>query len=178
MCWTSQTRHHRCQCCSFSSSPPIPREGTLQENCKRLPSHTGQGQACTRITRLVGCSFVCLSPCRKWPNTQKNGCWLPPSDHIQSKTLFQTRQDQEKGMNGPASLLHSWRWVLLFFCLVILTSDWSRRTVLEACCAPPLESESSPPGPEIILCLIQKGKLNILRKRFSVAIVIYLPALS
>ena len=22
----------------------------------------------------VGCSFVCLSPCRKWPNTQKNGC--------------------------------------------------------------------------------------------------------
>ena len=82
--------------------------------CKRLPSHTGQGQACTRITRLVGCSFVCLSPCRKWPNTQKNGCWLPPSDHIQSKTLFQTRQDQEKGMNGPACLLHSWRWVLLF----------------------------------------------------------------
>ena len=78
--------------------------------CKRLPSHTGQGQACTRITRL----FVCSWPCRKWPNTQKNGCWLPPSDHIQSKTLFQTRQDQEKGMNGPASLLHSWRWVLLF----------------------------------------------------------------
>ena len=63
--------------------------------------------------RSPGCRlFVRLSPCRKWPNTQKNGCWLPPSDHIQRKTLFQTRQDQEKGMNGPASLLHSWRWVL------------------------------------------------------------------
>ena len=64
---------------------------------------TGQEQACTRITWLV----VCLSPCRKWPNTQENGCCLPPSDHIQSKILFQTKQDQERGMNGPASLLHS-----------------------------------------------------------------------
>ena len=40
--------------------------------------------------------FVCSPPCRKWPNTQENGCWLPPSDHIQSETLFQTRQDQGK----------------------------------------------------------------------------------
>ena len=56
--------------------------------------------------------FVCSSPCRKWPNTQENGCCLPPSDHIQSKILFQTKQDQERGMNGPASLLHSWHWVL------------------------------------------------------------------
>ena len=32
MCWTSQTRHHRCQCCSFSSSPSIPHEGTFEEN--------------------------------------------------------------------------------------------------------------------------------------------------
>ena len=39
--------------------------------------------------------------------TQENGCRLPPSDHIQSETLFQTRQDQEKGMDSPASLLHS-----------------------------------------------------------------------
>ena len=31
---------------------------------------TGQEQACTRITRLFGW----LSPCRKWPNTQENGC--------------------------------------------------------------------------------------------------------
>ena len=62
---------------------------------------------------LFGCLFVRSSPCRKWPNTQKNGCWLPPSDHIQSENLFQIRQDQEKGMNGPASLLHSWRWELI-----------------------------------------------------------------
>ena len=57
---------------------------------------TGQEQACTRITRLVGR----LSPCRKWPNTQKKGCWL--------------RQD---------SLLHSWHWVcvchMMFFSCVI-----------------------------------------------------------
>ena len=38
-------------------------------NCKRLPSHIGQEQACTRITWL---SFVRLSSCRKWLNTQKN----------------------------------------------------------------------------------------------------------
>ena len=56
----------------------------IQSNCKRLPSHTVQEQACTRITRLVGC----LWPCPKWPNTQENCCWLPPSDHIQSETLF------------------------------------------------------------------------------------------
>ena len=30
-----------------------------QNNCKRLPSHTGQEQACTRITWLVGCLVVC-----------------------------------------------------------------------------------------------------------------------
>ena len=69
-------------------------------NCKRLPSHTGQEQACSRITRL----FVTMP---KWPNTQENGCCLPPSDHIQSKILFQAKEDQERGMNGPASLLHS-----------------------------------------------------------------------
>ena len=39
---------------------------------------------------------------RLWPSTQKNGC----SDHIQGETLFQTRQDQERGITGPASLLH------------------------------------------------------------------------
>ena len=46
---------------------------------------------------------------------QYTGKWLllPPSDHIQSETLFQTKQDQERRMNGPASLLHSWHWVLL-----------------------------------------------------------------
>ena len=45
---------------------------------------------------------------------------LPPSDHIQSVTLF---PDQERGMNGPASLLHSWHWVLLF----ILTLIWVKK---------------------------------------------------
>ena len=63
-------------------------------------------------SRLALGSPGCSWPCRKWPNTQENGCCLPPSDHIQSKILFQTKQDQERGMNGPASLFHSWHWVL------------------------------------------------------------------
>ena len=45
--------------------------------CKRLRSHcsTGQEQAFTWIIWLFGCSFVCsMSPCRKLPNTQENGC--------------------------------------------------------------------------------------------------------
>ena len=58
---------------------------------------TGQEQACTRITRLVGR----LSPCRKWPNTQKNGCWV-----------CWLRQ---------ASLLHSWQWFLFYFMLSLLS---------------------------------------------------------
>ena len=65
-------------------------------------------------SRLALGSPGCSSPCRIWPNTQENGCCLPPSDHIQSKILFQTKQDQERGMNGPASLLHSWHWVLFY----------------------------------------------------------------
>ena len=56
-----------------------------------------------------GCSFVWLSPCRKLPNTQENGWWLAHSDHIHSWNPF---LDQERGIIGPASLLHSWHWVL------------------------------------------------------------------
>ena len=41
-----------------------------------------------------GCLFVRVSPCRKWPTTLENGCWLPPSYHIHSETLFHTRQDE------------------------------------------------------------------------------------
>ena len=42
---------------------------------------TGPEQACSRITRLFVCCY-CLSPCRKWLNTQKNSCWLRPNDQI------------------------------------------------------------------------------------------------
>ena len=69
----------------------------------------GQEQACTRITKLVGCS---MSPWRKWPNTQENICWLPSRDHIKTENLFRAIHDQERGMIGPVSLLHSWHWVL------------------------------------------------------------------
>ena len=42
-----------------------------------------------------GCLFVRVSPCRKWPNTLENGCWLPPIiSSIHSETLFHTRQDE------------------------------------------------------------------------------------
>ena len=44
--------------------------GCYSKYCKRLPSHIGQEQACSRITWLW---FVCLSPCQKWPNTKENG---------------------------------------------------------------------------------------------------------
>ena len=71
--------------------------------------HTGQAQACTRITLLVGCSFVRLSPCRKWPNTQNNGCWLPHSNHIHGRYPF---SDQKLEIIGQASLLHGWHWIL------------------------------------------------------------------
>ena len=40
-------------------------------DCKRLPSHTGQEQACTRITRLFGCSFVTMPKM-----AQYRGKWL------------------------------------------------------------------------------------------------------
>ena len=33
-----------------------------------------RAHACTRITELVGWLVVWVSPCRKWPNTQEDGC--------------------------------------------------------------------------------------------------------
>ena len=72
--------------------------------CKRLPCLlTGKEWACTKIIRL--------SPCRKWPNTQENGCWLPQSDHIHRRYPF---PDQEWGIIGQASVLHSWQRVMFF----------------------------------------------------------------
>ena len=50
-----------------------------------------RAQACTRITELVGWLVVLVSPCRKWPNTQEDGCWLPHSDHIHIHIPGQTR---------------------------------------------------------------------------------------
>ena len=38
--------------------------------CKRLPSYTGQEQACTRITWLVGCSIVCHHAENGWIHRQ------------------------------------------------------------------------------------------------------------
>ena len=72
---------------------------------KRMPFHWSRAGWLALGT--PGCSYVWLSPCRKWPNTQENGCSLPPSDQIQNENLFLTRQDQERGMNGQASRLHS-----------------------------------------------------------------------
>ena len=62
--------------------------------------------------RSLDCLFVCLSPCGKWPHTQENGCYCPPLITSIWETLLQTRQDQER---GPASLLHSWHWVLFIW---------------------------------------------------------------
>ena len=64
--------------------------------CKRLSSDTGQEQACSWINQLFVWLFVTMAKM-----AQNTGKWLltAPSDHIQSETLFQARQDQEKGMN-------------------------------------------------------------------------------
>ena len=73
---------------------------------------TGQEQACSRIARSsVVCSFVIL------PNMEKyTEMWLlnAPCLVITSigKNLLQTRTDQERGITGPAGLLHSWHWAL------------------------------------------------------------------
>ena len=88
------------------------REGCIQENCILCITKDCL-LTLVKSRHALGSpvwSFVCSSQRRKWLNT-----WLltAPSDDIQSETLFQTRQDQERGMIGPASLLHSWHWVLL-----------------------------------------------------------------
>ena len=63
---------------------------------------TGQEQACTRITWL----FV-RHHAKNGPIHRKMAVDCPPCNHIQSETLFHTGPDQERGMNGPASLLQS-----------------------------------------------------------------------
>ena len=85
-------------------------DAKLQKDC----FFTSQEQACTRIAWLFVCLFNVTMP--KWPNTQENGCSLPPCDHNQGQTLFQTRLDQEKATIGSAVFLHCWHWILLFLC--------------------------------------------------------------
>ena len=80
---------------------------------------TGQGQAALGSHGfLFGRLFVWVSPCQKWPNTLENGCWLPPCDHIQypqwNPFPHQTRRVKRDEWSSPASLLHSWHWVLLW----------------------------------------------------------------
>ena len=85
--------------------------------CKRLPCLlTGKEWACTKI--------IWLTPCQKWPYTHENGCWLPQSDHIHRQYPF---PDQEWGMIGRASVLHSWQWVLFFLksCWITQKSSFS-----------------------------------------------------
>ena len=70
-------------------------------------------QASTRNSGL----FVCLSSCRKWPNT------LPPSDCIHRWNPFpeQTRKRSWRGILSPTRLLHSWHRVLLWLALNFCT---------------------------------------------------------
>ena len=67
--------------------------------CKRLPSYW------SRAGLHQDHPVVRLSPCWKWPNTQRNGCMITSM----VDTSLQTR-------NKEASLLHTWHWVL--FCLL------------------------------------------------------------
>ena len=59
---------------------------------------------------------------------QYTGKWFltaPPSDHIQSETLFQTSQDHTRGVNGPASRLHSSTGSCLYLCLFVRSSSFT-----------------------------------------------------
>ena len=80
--------------------------------CKRLPSHTGQKQACARITWLVVRSFFCHHA-ENGPIHMKMVVDCPIVITSIDDTLLLTRSDQEWGVIGQASLLHSWHWVLL-----------------------------------------------------------------
>ena len=104
------TRHKR-NCTLYDILYMVYRDVLYLIYCKRLIKR--------RLTLgSPGCLVVFLFDV-KWPNTKENSCWLPPSDQLQSETLFQSRHDQEKGMKGPASLLQSWHWVLFLSILCI-----------------------------------------------------------
>ena len=111
-------------CLIFSTLPRFQQKdenGIIRESSKTLLSLANIAKDCLLTlvkSRLAlgspGCLFVrSFVTMPKMAQYKENGYWLHPSDHIQSETLFQTRQDQEKEMNGSASLLHSWRLVLL-----------------------------------------------------------------
>ena len=65
--------------------------------CKRLPSHWSKvglhkdHLVVWLVVRSVGCNYA-----KKWPNTQKDGCWLSYSDHIHGWYPFpdQTRNEE------------------------------------------------------------------------------------
>ena len=85
-----------------------------------------QEKDCTTITWLFVCLFVCRSShCRVAQYTGKWFLTAPPSDHIQSETLFQTSQDHTRGVNGPASRLHSSTGSCLYLCLFVRSSSFT-----------------------------------------------------
>ena len=79
----------------------------LQKNCHL----TGQRQACSRITwlfgRLLGCHHA-----KNGLIHRKMGVDCPLVILISKVKPF-SGPDQERGIISPASLLHSWHWVLL-----------------------------------------------------------------
>ena len=60
-------------------------------NCKRLPSHTGQEQACTRITRLIVRSFVTMPKMAQYRKMVVN---RPLAITSIGETLFETRKEE------------------------------------------------------------------------------------
>ena len=61
----------------------------------------------TRAKR-IGLKGLCAES--TWANTQENSFWLPHSDHIHMY-MWHPYPDQEWGIIGQATLLHSWHWV-------------------------------------------------------------------
>ena len=79
--------------------------------CKRLPLHWSR--AGLHYDQPVVCLFV-RHHAKNGLINRKMVVDCPPVITSICETLFQARQDQERGIIGPASLLHSWHWVLLF----------------------------------------------------------------
>ena len=97
-------------------------------------------QKTTRISesRLTlgstGWVFVCLAPCQTWPHNRKKVFDCHPVITSLCETLLQTRQDQERGIIGQASFLHSWHWVWFHGHLYSSTESPQRRWVLICNC--------------------------------------------
>ena len=84
------------------STQYLVQEMNVTHFCKRLPSHTGQEQACTRITWLFGCLFVTMPKMAEYTDKQ---LLTPPSTAqytaVQSTTAHHSPIQPSKDQYSP-----------------------------------------------------------------------------